>query len=148
LPPRAARAAPEPSAAARRGLAGWLRGQGRAGLAGRLESRPGPFLVSSLEPRLLPSSPDSPRLVADLSAVGSEYLYGVVDAFDRPIPAELQGRPEGLAAIGERLLALVAPAPGGGTGDWVTQVGGAPAQPAGGPVPAGAAGSQAGVPRS
>ena len=30
----------------------------------------------------------------------------MVDAYDRPIPAEQQGRPEGLAAIRERLLGL------------------------------------------
>lgn len=106
-------------------------------LASRLDNRPGPFLVSSLEPRLVPTSEASPRLVVDLSGIGNEYLYAVVDAYDRPIPAEQQGRPESLTEIHQRLLAGAGRqvnATGPGTplqDDWVFPLPPAPAPPAG-----------------
>jgi hypothetical protein len=101
-----ARTAPELSAPIRRDLARYLDARGEASLARRLETRPGPFLISGLEPRLLPSSAVSPRLVVDLSDIGSEYMYAVVDAYDRPVPADTAGRPGSLDAIRERLLGL------------------------------------------
>ncbi len=97
---------PEFSAAIRQDLIQYLRRSNQPDLARRLETLPGPFLISGLEPRLLPTSQAAPRLVSDLSGLSPEYLYAVVDAYDRPIPAEQQGRPEGLAAIRERLLGL------------------------------------------
>jgi len=97
---------PEFSAAIRQDLIQYLRRSNQPDLARRLETLPGPFLISGLEPRLLPTSQAAPRLVSDLSGLGAEYLYAVVDAYDRPIPVEQQGRPEGLAAIRERLLGL------------------------------------------
>jgi hypothetical protein len=106
-------------------------------LASRLDSRPGPFLISSLEPRLLPTSETSPRLVADLSKIGNEYLYPVVDAYDNAIPSEQQGRPESLAAIRDRLLGVVGPqSTVVGSGPelkdvWVFQLGSPPAPPSG-----------------
>jgi hypothetical protein len=106
-------------------------------LAGRLDARPGPFLISSLEPRLVPTSEASPRLVVDLSSIGNEYLYAVVDAYDRSIPPEQQGRPESLTDIHHRLLALIgrqANATGPGPvrqDDWVFQLGSPPPPPAG-----------------
>ncbi len=84
-----------------------LRRGGQGQLARRLEQGAGPFLVASLEPRLLPTSAAAPRLVADLSQIGPEYFLAIVDAYDRPIPAEARGRSEGLASIRERLLALL-----------------------------------------
>lgn len=78
----------------------------QARLAARLEKGAGPFLVATLEPRLLPSSPNAPSLITDLSEIGPEYVYEVVDAFDRPIAPETSGRPESLAVIRKRLLGL------------------------------------------
>ena len=98
--------APELSTAMRADLIEYLRRRGQGALAARLETLPGPFLVSSLEPRLLPTNEQAPRLVTDLSMVGPEYLYAVVDAYDRALPPEQQGRPEALGGIRERLLAL------------------------------------------
>ena len=111
-------------------------------LAGRLDHRPGPFLISSLEPRLVPTSAESPRLVVDLSNIGNEYLYAVVDAYDRPIPPVQQGRPESLTDIHQRLLTVVgrqsnAAGPGAAPqDDWVFQLGGPPVTPAGAAPPA------------
>lgn len=107
----------------RRQLGEQLRRSGLAGLARRLDRRPGPFLVTSPEPWLIPGSADASRLVVDLSGIEAEYLYGVVDAFDRPVPAGSSSR--GLHAIRDRLLAL----PLGddtsvaGKGDWIFQLG-------------------------
>lgn len=107
----------------RRRLASQLRGSGRDGLARRLESRPGPFLVTSPEPWLIPERADAPRLVVDLSGIGSEHLYGIVDAFDRPLPAGSDSG--GLHAIRERLLALpIGEDPAdAGKKDWISQLG-------------------------
>jgi len=113
---------PELSDPMRRQLATELRGAGLGTLARRLETRPGPFLVSSPEPRLLADGAGSPRLVVDLSGVGSEYLYAVVDAFDRPVPRG--GQAAGLDAVRERLLTLPLGAePAAAKGDWVFRVG-------------------------
>jgi hypothetical protein len=89
-----------------------LRGQGEAGLAARLQEGSGPFLVAGLEPDLLPGGADAYRLVADLSGLGIEHLYAVVDAFDRDIDPDLGGSPESLAAIRDRLRDVVAPQSG------------------------------------
>jgi hypothetical protein len=97
---------PELSTPIRRDFARYLRSSGSAALAARLETNPGPFLVSSLEPRLLPSGALSPRLVTDLSDVGGEYMYAIVDAYDRPVPGHLAGRPESLDGIREHLIGL------------------------------------------
>ncbi len=119
---------PDLSEPVRRALAGYLRRQGQDALAERLESGPGPFLVSSPEPRLIPTSSESPWLITDLSTVGSAYLYAVVDAFDRPIPPEPSERQEGLAQIRQRLIELF-PRPGSGPAqhssaeDWVFPLG-------------------------
>jgi hypothetical protein len=118
---------PELSDPMRRQLALELRGAGLGPLARRLETRPGPFLVSSSEPRLLPGGAGSARLVVDLSGIGNEYLYAVVDAFDRPVPP---GPAVGLDAIRERLLMLPVAPDGAGAvrDDWVFRVG-QPASP-------------------
>jgi hypothetical protein len=124
----------------------YLRRRGQGALAARLETLPGPFLVSSLEPRLLPTNALAPRLVTDLSLVGPEYLYAVVDAYDRALPPEQQGRPEALGGIRERLLALFSRK---ATAEdlspsikdaWVFRLGGPPAAKPGGP-PAAAPGA-------
>ncbi|TCT21308.1 hypothetical protein [Thiobaca trueperi] len=83
-----------------------LRLEGQARLAAHLEKGDGPFLITTLEPRLLSSDPSAFRLVADLSRLGPEHLYGIVDAYDRPIPSGASGRPESLRLIRERLLNL------------------------------------------
>ncbi len=90
----------------RRHLAQALRHDGDSAVASRLEKGAGPFLIATLEPRLPPSHHGSAWLVTDLSRVAPERLYGIVDAFDRPIPAETSGRLESLSAIRERLLRL------------------------------------------
>jgi hypothetical protein len=89
----------------RRQLGELLRQRGQARLAARIERGTGPFLVSALEPSLLPLDGEAPRLVADLSGLGPENLYGLVDVYDREIPPELSGRPESLSALRQRLLA-------------------------------------------
>lgn len=107
---------PELSDPMRRQLVLALRRAGYGPLARRLERRPGPFLISSPEPRLLPEGSGSPRLVVDLSSVGSEFVYAVVDAFDRRVPPGA-----GVEALRERLLALPL-GPGGELirgDDWV-----------------------------
>lgn len=114
---------PELSDPMRRQLATELRDAGLGTLARRLETRPGPFLISSPEPRLLADGVGLSRLVVDLSGVGNEYLYAIVDAFDRTVPA---GAPAaGLDAIEERLLALpLGPDPSGRAGSpWVFRIG-------------------------
>jgi hypothetical protein len=108
----------------RRELAAYLRRSGQPVLAERLDSAPGPFLVSSLEPRLIPGSPLAVRLIVDLSGIGPEYMYSIVDAYDREIPPKLAGRVESLLAVRQRLTGLF---PGGRieggaqppAGDWV-----------------------------
>lgn len=54
----------------------------------------------------MPTSRVSPRLIVDLSTIGPEYMYAVVDAFDQPIPSDRSGRPESLTPIRDRLLGL------------------------------------------
>jgi hypothetical protein len=78
----------------RRDFAAYLRAGGQIALAQRLDRGAGPFLVSSLEPRLVPADAWRPRMFVDLSEIGPEYMYSVVDAYDRPIPAEQVGRVE------------------------------------------------------
>jgi hypothetical protein len=121
--------APELSDAMRGQLVQALRGIGQRNLAVRLERGAGPFLVATLEPTLMPPGPRAPWLIADLSALGPEHIYGVVDAFDRPIPEELSGRVESLSLIRKRLLELPvqpASAQGGkpGAASWVFYLGG------------------------
>lgn len=90
----------------RRQLGELLRQRGQARLAARVERGAGPLLVAGLEPSLLPLDDEAPRLVADLSGLGPEHLYNLVDAYDRDIPPELSGRPESLSALRQRLLEL------------------------------------------
>lgn len=80
-----------------------LQSRNEASLAARMEKGAGPFLVAGIAPDLLPDGAGAYRLVADLSGVGIEHMYAVVDAFDRGISPELGGRPESLAAIRDRL---------------------------------------------
>lgn len=113
---------PELSDPMRRQLAQALRAAGQGPLARRLETRPGPFLITSPEPRLLPDGSGSPRLVVDLTGVGSEYLFALVDAFDQPVPLGAKGA--GLESLRQRLLRLPlgpdgAPA---GNDDWVFRI--------------------------
>lgn len=121
--PLAEQTGPELSDPMRRQLAGELRGAGLASLARRLETRPGPFLVSSPEPRLLGGGANPTRLIVDLSRVGSEYLYAVVDAFDQPVPSDPTA---GLDAVRDRLILLpVGPDGSRAAGaDWVFRAGG------------------------
>ena len=101
----------------RRQLGELLRQRGQARLAARIERGAGPFLVAGLEPSLLPLDSEAPRLVADLSGLGPEHLYNLVDAYDRDIPPELSGRPESLSALRQRLLELSQPSrSAGGSG--------------------------------
>jgi len=124
------RTGPELSQRMRAELGAYLRQGGQLELAQRLVRQPGPFLVSSLEPRLVPVDPAAPRLIVDLSDVGPEYMYTVVDAYDRVVPEEHVGGVASLAAIRTRLMEMfphraidtaAAPAPAGG---WVYLFGG------------------------
>ncbi len=90
----------------RRHLGQSLRRAGQIQLAASLDQGAGPFLVSTLEPRFTPTGQASPRLVTDLSTIGPEYIYGIVDAYDRLIPLDASGRIESLALIRDRLLEL------------------------------------------
>jgi len=106
----AEQADPQLSTLMREALAAQLRGLGQRELVRQLEESPGPVLVTSLVPSLLPTGRDSALLLVDLGAIGPAYMYSVVDAYDRPIPAGVVGRPESLAMVRERLLGLF-PAP-------------------------------------
>ncbi|MCF8004825.1 MAG: hypothetical protein K9L32_11615 [Chromatiaceae bacterium] len=110
-------------------LARQLRVFGHVELADRLESSSGPFLVSSLRPALIPMSAQVPLLIVDLHNLGPEYMYSLIDAYDRPIPSELRGRPESLSAIGRRVQGMfpnrrldtgAAPPP---SGTWIWLIG-------------------------
>jgi hypothetical protein len=94
------------SASMREHLTTTLRRAGHSRLAAQLEQGSGPFLVSSLEPRLTPTDANAPHLITDLSLIGAEHLYSVIDAYDRPIPFASSGQAETLTSIRERLLAL------------------------------------------
>lgn len=123
------RTGPELSAAMRDELASHLRRGGQPALAARLATSPGPFLVSSLEPRLVPGSAQAPRMIVDLSGVGPEYMYSVVDAYDQQIPPDLSGRVDSLLAVRERLIGMFpdgvldANASSPAAGDWVFLLG-------------------------
>jgi hypothetical protein len=97
---------PKLSEPMRADLAGYLGQQGQSALAERLTDRPGPFLISSQEPRLVPIGGGAPRLIVDLSNIGTENMYAVVDAYDQPVPTALGGRSDGLSPIRRRLLGL------------------------------------------
>ncbi|NKN33234.1 hypothetical protein [Marichromatium bheemlicum] len=94
--------APELSDLMRHRLGRTLRRHGWPGSAARLERGSGPFLVTGVAPRLLPLEARRPRLLVDLSGVGAEYLYGVVDACDRPVEDAAA-----LERLHERLRALI-----------------------------------------
>lgn len=87
-------------------LARQLRMFGHVELADRLEHSDGPFLVTSLRPALIPMSEQEPLLIVDLDDLGPEYMYSLVDAYDRPIPGNMLGRPESLLAIGRRVQGM------------------------------------------
>lgn len=112
------------AAAMRNRLTGYLRRTGQGGVAARLATSPGPFLVSTLEPRLVPLDPQAARMLVDLSAVGPEYMYNVVDAYDRPVPSEVAGRADSLRALRGRLTGLLSEAGAGAApADWVFMLG-------------------------
>jgi len=112
--------APELGELMRSRFARRLRASGQADLGARLETQDGPFLITGLEPRLLPSGRDEPRLLLDLSALGIESLYDIIDVYDRPVPAALVGQPASLALLGERLRERIeARAPGVRWFHWI-----------------------------
>jgi|AACY02.2.fsa_nt_gi hypothetical protein len=120
------RTSPELSALLRRILGQYLRRAGEPAVAARLATAPGPFLVSSLEPRLVPRGADHVRMLVDLSRVGREHMYSVVDAYDRAIPPDVAGRVDSLRAVRSRLVDMVpdpaidaAAARRPAAGDWV-----------------------------
>jgi hypothetical protein len=118
------RAGAEAAAAMRNQLTGHLRRTGQGGLAARLATSPGPFLVSTLEPRLVPLDPSAARMLVDLSAVGPEYMYSVVDAYDRRISPDIAGRAGSLTALRGRLDGLLSEAGAAGApADWVFMLG-------------------------
>ncbi|MBO8086381.1 MULTISPECIES: hypothetical protein [Marichromatium] len=102
--------APELSDLMRYRLGRALRRHGRPGPAARLESGAGPFLMTSTDPQLLPLEVGAPRLLIDLSGVGAEYLYGIIDACDRPVEDAAA-----LERLRERLRLLLDEAPA----DWL-----------------------------
>ncbi|WP_207146359.1 hypothetical protein [Chromatium okenii] len=110
-------------------LSATLRRNGQTQLATQIEHNSGPFLVSSLEPRLTPTDPAAPHLITDLSMIGAEHLYGVIDAYDRPLATSGTAQLDNLAAIQERLLALPIKVPtttgkkAQGKSNWVSLLG-------------------------
>jgi hypothetical protein len=110
-------------------LARQLRIYGHVALADRLEQSTGPFLVTSLRPTMIPMDARTPLLIVDLHDLGPEYMYSLVDAYDRPIPGDLVGRPESLAALERRVQQIfpsgrvdsgAAPPP---SGNWTWLIG-------------------------
>lgn len=115
--PLAERSAPDLADAARLALATRLEARGHGGVAHRLRSAPGPFLVSRATPALLPDRVHPRLLLADLSALGAEYLYAVVDAYDRPVAG---GADAALVALHGRLAELeAAPGPARSGPQWL-----------------------------
>lgn len=112
---------PELSDGMRDALAEYIGAVGDADLAQRVAKAPGPFLVSGTEPRLIPSTKVSPRLVADLSGLAPEYLYPLVDAYDRPIGDQDIARSGGLGPLRERLTHVFHAASSGGEGRAAAQ---------------------------
>jgi hypothetical protein len=111
-------------------LARQLRIYGHAAVADRLEQSTGPFLVTSLRPTMIPMDANMPLLIVDLHDLGPEYIYSLVDAYDRPVPGDLVGRPESLAALERRVQQIfpsrridggAAPPP---SGNWTWLIGG------------------------
>lgn len=96
--------APELAEFIRMRLGRVLRAQGHEELAQRLETGTGPFLLTSLEPHLLEQGADAARLLLDLSELGVESFYSLVDDYDRTIPGARAGRSSSLALLRERVL--------------------------------------------
>ncbi len=117
-----ARAGADVAASARNQLAGYLRRADGVELAARLATSPGPFLVSTLEPRLVPLDPRAARLLVDLSVLGPEYMYNVVDAYDRPVPPEFAGRVGSLQSVRARLVDVLSDA-GVAPAEWIVMLG-------------------------
>lgn len=121
--PLTERSAPELSEAPRANLAGRLEAHNRQPLAMRLRTAPGPFLVSRTEPpwatdrTATPAS--DPLLVTDLSHIGVEYLYPVIDAYDRPIPPAAAGTDVALIELHRRLTSLEPTLEGSAKQRWV-----------------------------
>ncbi|MBK1647559.1 hypothetical protein [Rhabdochromatium marinum] len=128
--PLAERSAPVLADAARQALAARLEAQSQGALASRLREAPGPFLVSRTSFDLLPSQEDPALLLADLSAIGPEYLYPVVDAYDRPVSAVATGTDAALFELRQRLWHLDSPAGSSSGNQWVFLLEPAAAQPA------------------
>ncbi len=125
---------PELSTDMREALADYIDALGDTVLAKRVRTSPGPFLVSAAEPRLIPGQRTDPRLVVDLSGLAPEYLYALVDAYDRPLSEADLARAGGLDPIDGRLAELFRVAgpsadPAGG-GRWVYRLGAPAAAPA------------------
>ena len=100
--------APELSDEPRNRLASYLLERGAPQLAEQLQSHPGPFLVSGLDPRLVPRERSQARLFVDLSDIAPTMMYAIVDAYDRPVDDALSGKTESLAPIRARLKESVA----------------------------------------
>lgn len=117
--PLVERSAPNLADAAREALAARLEQQRQAALANLLRSAAGPFLVSRTRPELLPARGEAPLLLTDLSAVGPEYLYPLVDAYDRPVSQEAAGTDAALHVLRRRLARLGMVSRQGGEDAWV-----------------------------
>jgi hypothetical protein len=117
--PLAERSAPDLADGAREALAARLDARRDNALANRLRSASGPFLVSRTTPELLPRNGEAPLLLTDLSSIGPENLYPVVDAYDRPVSAGVAGTSAALEELRQRLARMGA-SPGRGKDDaWV-----------------------------
>lgn len=115
------RSAPDLAVAAREALADHLDAHRQEPLASRLRAAPGPFLISRTTANLVPEQGDSALLLTDLSSIGPEYLYSVVDAYDRPISAAAAGADVALFELRQRLARLGSPTAGVGIDKhWVT----------------------------
>ncbi|WPL16691.1 hypothetical protein Thiowin_01660 [Thiorhodovibrio winogradskyi] len=103
--PLTERSAPELADAAREALAAWLAQRQHLALADRLRSAPGPFLISRTVFDLVPAQ-DSDVLLTDLSNMGPEYLYPVVDAYDRRVSEAAAEADAALVELRQRLARL------------------------------------------
>jgi hypothetical protein len=117
--PLAERSAPELATAARQALAARLDAGDQPALASRLRAAPGPFLISRTSAQLLSPQTDAPLLLTDLSSIGAEYLYPVVDAYDRPVSSASAGSERALSELHQRLAALAAPEGLAASNHWV-----------------------------
>ncbi|EIC22664.1 hypothetical protein Thi970DRAFT_02942 [Thiorhodovibrio frisius] len=130
--PLSERSAPDLADAARQALAQRLDARRYAVLASQLRTAPGPFLISRTTSDLVPDQENGALLLADLSKIGPEHLYRVVDTYDRPVSASAAGTDAALSELRQRLARLESPLGGVGENQWVQLIEASAVRPADG----------------